>query len=52
VLLPLLWFMRGLASDRRTMGEHALGKTGRVATLAALTLVGACIALFLGLEPA
>ena len=52
LLLPLLWFMRGVASDRRTMGEHALGKGGRAVTLAALTLVGACIALFLVLEVA
>ena len=29
LLLPLLWFMRGVASDRRIMGEHALGAAGR-----------------------
>ncbi len=50
LLLPLLWFMRGVASDRRTMGEHALGTTGRATTLVAMTLVGACIALFVVLE--
>ena len=46
LLLPLLWFMRGVASDRRIMGEHALGTAGRRVTLAVLALVGACIALF------
>ena len=50
LLLPLLWFMRGVASDRRTMGEHALSTTGRATTLVAMTLIGACIALFLALE--
>ena len=50
LLLPLLWFMRGVASDPRIMGEHALGTAGRRMTLAVLALVGACIALFLALQ--
>ena len=36
LLMPLLWFMRGVAGDRRTMGEHALGPTGRAVTLIAM----------------
>lgn len=50
LLLPLLWFMRGVASDQRIMGEHALGAAGRRVTLAVLALVGACIALFIVLQ--
>ena len=50
LLLPLLWFMRGVASDPRIMGEHALGTAGRRMTLAVLALVGACIALFVALQ--
>jgi Mn2+/Fe2+ NRAMP family transporter len=50
LLLPLLWFIRGVASDRRIMGEHALGTAGRGVTLAILALVGACIALFFLLQ--
>ena len=50
LLIPLLWFMRGVAGDRRTMGEHALGPAGRAVTLVAMILIGACIALFMALE--
>ena len=50
LLLPLLWFVRGVASDPRIMGEHALGAAGRGATLAVLALVSACIALFMLLQ--
>ena len=50
LLLPLLWFVRGVASDPRIMGEHALGAAGRGTTLAVLALVSACIALFMLLQ--
>ena len=46
LLPPLLWFMRGVACDRRIMGDHALGPAGRAATLAAFLLVVACVALW------
>ena len=38
--------MRGVACDRRIMGEHALGPAGRAATLAAIVLVVGCVALW------
>jgi Mn2+/Fe2+ NRAMP family transporter len=49
LLPPLLWFMRGIACDRRIMGEQALGRAGRTATLAATLLVVGCVALWAAL---
>jgi Mn2+/Fe2+ NRAMP family transporter len=40
LLLAVLPFLRGLASDRRLMGEHRLGPVGRTTTALVLTLVG------------
>jgi Mn2+/Fe2+ NRAMP family transporter len=44
LLLPLLVLAYGIAGDRRLMGEHALGRAGRVASLAVIALVGICLA--------
>jgi hypothetical protein len=49
LLPPLVWFMRGIACDRRIMGEQALGRAGRIATLAASLLVVGCVALWAAL---
>jgi hypothetical protein len=43
LLLPLLWQIRAVASDRHTMGEDALGRAGRALTLAAVMGLGACL---------
>ena len=50
LLLPLLWFMRGVAADPRIMGAQALGPLGRGVTLAAIVLVGACVVLLAVLQ--
>ncbi len=39
LLLVLLPFMRSLGRDRELMGEHALGRTGRLATGIALAVI-------------
>jgi len=44
LLLVVLPFMRRLASDPSVMGEHALGRTGRLLTGAALALVAVSVA--------
>jgi Mn2+/Fe2+ NRAMP family transporter len=44
LLLPLIVFMRALGRDRRMMGRYVLGRTGSIATAAAIALVGASIA--------
>jgi Mn2+/Fe2+ NRAMP family transporter len=44
VLLPLLVFIRGLTSDRELMGDHALGRAGRVATTVAIACLTLCVA--------
>ena len=43
LLLPLLWLIRAVASDRHAMGEYALGPGGRALTLAAVTGLAACL---------
>ncbi len=44
LLLVLLPFMRRLARDPAVMGRHAMGRTGRLLTGAALALVAASVA--------
>jgi hypothetical protein len=41
VLLP---FLRRLGRDRELMGEHALGRLGRITTGVALALIAASVA--------
>jgi Mn2+/Fe2+ NRAMP family transporter len=43
LLLVLLPFMRALGRDRELMGEHALGRAGRLATGIVLALVAASV---------
>jgi Mn2+/Fe2+ NRAMP family transporter len=43
LLLPLLVLVYGIARDRHLMGEHALGRTGTVASLAVMALVAVCL---------
>jgi Mn2+/Fe2+ NRAMP family transporter len=50
LLVPLLWFMRGVAADRRLMGDHALTGPGRAVVTAAGALVAACVALLAALQ--
>ena len=45
LLLPLLWFMRGVAADSRIMGAQALTRRGRAVVTAATILVAACVGL-------
>jgi Mn2+/Fe2+ NRAMP family transporter len=49
LLPPLLWFMRGIGCDPQVMGDHALGRAGRAATLAATVLVVGSVALWVAL---
>lgn len=44
LLLPLLFFIYGIVRDRETMGEHAVGRLGSAAALAAIGLLAACVA--------
>jgi Mn2+/Fe2+ NRAMP family transporter len=44
LLLPLLVLAYGITGDRELMGEHALGRAGRVASLAVIALVAVCLA--------
>jgi NRAMP (natural resistance-associated macrophage protein)-like metal ion transporter len=44
LLLPLLVLAYGIAADRSLMGEHALGRTGRAASVAVIALVAVCLA--------
>ena len=43
LLLVLLPFMRSLGRDRELMGEHALGRTGRVTTGVALFVIAVAV---------
>ena len=43
LLLVLLPFMRSLAKDRELMGEHALGRGGRLATGVALAVIAVSV---------
>lgn len=43
LLLPLLVLVHGIARDPVLMGEHALGPAGRAASIAVITLIGACL---------
>ena len=50
LLLPLLWFIRGIAGDRLLMGEAAVGRVGAAASAVVLVLVSVSVALLLGLS--
>ena len=50
LLLPLLWFIRGIAGDRVLMGEAAVGRVGAAASAVVLVLVSVSVALLLGLS--
>ena len=50
LLLPLLWFVRGIARDRGLMGEAVLGRAGSAATMAVIVLVSVSVAVLLGLS--
>ena len=50
LLLPLLWFVNGIARDRGLMGEAVLGRTGSAATIAVLVLISLSVALLLVLS--
>jgi Mn2+/Fe2+ NRAMP family transporter len=50
LLLPLLWFVRGIAGDRLLMGEAAVGRVGAAASAVVLILVSVSVALLLGLS--
>jgi Mn2+/Fe2+ NRAMP family transporter len=52
LLVPLLWFMRGVACDSRIMGSLVLGRSGRAATAAAMALVAVCVLALAVLEVA
>jgi Mn2+/Fe2+ NRAMP family transporter len=50
LLLPVLWVMRRLVSDRALMGRHTLSTTGRVATGAVFLAIAACVTALLWLS--
>lgn len=50
LLLPLLWFIRGIAGDRVLMGEAAVGRVGAAASAVVLVLVSVSAVLLLGLS--
>jgi NRAMP (natural resistance-associated macrophage protein)-like metal ion transporter len=52
LLLLILPFMRRLAKDPEVMGEHALGRAGRIATGITLALIAASVAALLALSAA
>lgn len=43
LLLPILWQARRLGADPRVLGDHALGRRGRAATLIGIVAVVACV---------
>jgi len=43
LLLVMLPFVRRLGRDRDSMGEYALGRTGRITTALALALIAASV---------
>lgn len=43
LLLPLLVLARGIASDTALMGADALGRAGRMASLAVIALIAVCL---------
>ena len=50
LLLPLLWFIRGIAGDRLLMGDAAVGRVGAAASAVVLVLVTVSVALLLALS--
>jgi Mn2+/Fe2+ NRAMP family transporter len=50
LLLPLPWFVHGIARDRGLMGEAVLGRTGSAATVAVFVLICVSVALLLALS--
>ena len=50
LLLPLLWFIRGIAGDRLLMGDAVVGRVGAAASAVVLVLVTVSVALLLALS--
>lgn len=50
LLLPLLWFIRGIAGDRVLMGDATVGRVGAAASAVVLVLVTVSVTLLLGLS--
>ena len=50
LLLPLLWFVHGIARDRELMGDAVLGRTGTLASLAVIALITVSVTLLLALS--
>jgi Mn2+/Fe2+ NRAMP family transporter len=50
LLLPLLWFIHGIARDRELMGEAVLGRAASLASLAVIALVGISVVTLLALS--
>jgi Mn2+/Fe2+ NRAMP family transporter len=50
LLLPLLWFVHGIARDRGLMGDAVLGRAGTVASAAVIVLIGVSVTLLLALS--
>lgn len=49
LLLPLLVLVWRITRDRSVMGELAIGRTGSIAALAAIGILGVCVSALLGL---
>jgi len=43
LLLPLLWFMYGIARDRDLMGDYAAGRGAASGYLIAIAVIAVCI---------
>jgi len=50
LLLPLLWFIHGIARDRGLMGDAVLGRAGSAATAVVIALISISVAMLLGLS--
>lgn len=50
LLLPLLWFVYGIARDRGLMGEAVLGRAGSAAAIVVIVLVSVSVAMLLALS--
>ena len=48
LLLPLMLLVAGIVRDPEVMGEHALGRWGRLATTVTIILLTACLVLLAG----
>ncbi len=47
LLLPILWHVRALATDRAVLGEHAIGPRQHAVVIVGMAAVFACVALLL-----